>query len=1135
MIKETSPIHSGRMNFEQKSNYYNITDSRFMNEINHFFKTKTYSSRIDGNLLRLEWKSFFLDYLDDSKKDFTVTLPRSWSFSIPFPIIFGSSSGHAGSGKTTSFVDFINRVCDIGICSPINKTSDNFRTILDYHGQPFSHDFLAKSNTFHKALSYKAQLYTAINHQCAILENDEDLVAKFKLFTEFENTNDVEKMEKLSRSVWSAVFTKGRNIAILLLKWRKEEFFKNKLYDYRLIGKKHETDEPTFRFLKEYNSTIDAIRRGLKIQKYAYGDIQTLHKVLSKKKIECLQISHSRITTAEDFRDFVAMTSHDEICLPLLSLYSIILSEEDGRSSILNLFYLIIDYFCVSEIYNLYSSKHRPICYISSGSITQSLNIAKTPSSLEYITSPISISDTNINQSWCSEYSRRDISNNVELSDLIQTFNKIRERFLFPNQESFLMLHSRENFSENINDPSWKKDGTRLFLRHAEIEKSNRQSVKVHNDAIITLKDTLYVSSDLILIDHTELPRMHHNGAYNINYENISSLTPNEATKNICDMFKLKNKIYDNRSIVSTLVKQPDLSAKVKFETHITNKRKREKSNVNEMDESKCDVTNKLGIIHIVGYANLLLSNEQHKMFRLYQRSIVAHLGDGKVFSNHAFVTSKSPDQLGEFYYEPTSDMVTIYANPDYSKSGADFNKSVENSIAKIEMVMVFRRIRNFIENSPVINARLYTQVTLQGVCGTLHQIMHSVFQKTHKSFKFLIYMGVLDYFYNNWLPEYPDTKLTINPTIYENYKFASELIKNTNDVFTTIDNCFSKIYTCVRSIYAICPDFSKNQKLELYINHLNICNFISTNNFKICMSLPDLISHTITSEMFIVGDSNHRCFRNNKFEKKYSNKSSSFTEKYYMDNPSKVKYHHIMKWATEHHLPHIISDAECVLKISEILIVSTNPSFQNIDWRKIFKTNQTDRFGVLMRKYTAPSTIDKSLLHHRKFISESYERDVIDRPFIENSNCKAEKNTDIVVKGINKMHYTDKSYDFNNIDVQRLIERDITGCICAPVISSNNSTFHYEQGNTRNNQCVFDVGKLVENMQHNSCIDLESMTSALLVGLTRNSNLNDLHISNIDQAKKMLILHYGESQNRNKFTQKHTRSTICTKYEKFR
>ena len=98
----------------------------------------------------------------------------------------------------------------------------------------------------------------------------------------------------------------------------------------------------------------------------------------------------------------------------------------------------------------------------------------------------------------------------------------------------------REIFEKNVLDPSHFVEGGRFFFTHKNVCRFNDTMVR-RKRADVPVTDFLYVSSDVVLVDHDKLQRTHvKDNLYGVSTNNLSVLTDEQAARNRLCLWKHK-------------------------------------------------------------------------------------------------------------------------------------------------------------------------------------------------------------------------------------------------------------------------------------------------------------------------------------------------------------------------------------------------------------------------------------------------------------------------------------------------------------------------------------------------------------------------------------------------------------------
>ena len=227
--------------------------------------------------------------------------------------------------------------------------------------------------------------------------------------------------------------------------------------------------------------------------------------------------------------------------IPMSAMNPILVSEEDGRSEGFMEFLAKIDMFVVNMIYNPPWRYTRPYTYITSESATQSNVIGGGTSCLQMMTSPARAADTDNTRIWRSEFYRRSVNDlsSTELK-MYRTMCLSLERDLPMSALTLFPCFFREIFEKNVLDPSHFVEGGRFFFTHKNVCRFNDTMVR-RKRADVPVTDFLYVSSDVVLVDHDKLQRTHvKDNLYGVSTNHLSVLTEEQAARNRLCLWKHK-------------------------------------------------------------------------------------------------------------------------------------------------------------------------------------------------------------------------------------------------------------------------------------------------------------------------------------------------------------------------------------------------------------------------------------------------------------------------------------------------------------------------------------------------------------------------------------------------------------------
>ena len=223
---------------------------------------------------------------------------------------------------------------------------------------------------------------------------------------------------------------------------------------------------------------------------------------------------------------------------PMIMMNPIMIVEEDGKTQAFMLILHALISMAFKMIYNPPSLWTDPSFYFSSGSPTQSLVINFPVSSMDMLTASYSMTDVKNTMIWRSEFVRRNVDSlDSQQQKLRRVFCLAFERSLQPEPAIMAALYANECSPSLASDPGHHSSGSRLFLRHEDINNYNKESDR-RGCANVSVDDIFYVACNVVVL-RIEDPYLQ-----SIPNAALSQLTSKQASRNRTEAFKEKVNTY---------------------------------------------------------------------------------------------------------------------------------------------------------------------------------------------------------------------------------------------------------------------------------------------------------------------------------------------------------------------------------------------------------------------------------------------------------------------------------------------------------------------------------------------------------------------------------------------------------------
>ncbi|ASK05576.1 ORF47 [Ostreid herpesvirus 1] len=657
----------------------------------------------------------------------------------------------------------------------------------------------------------------------------------------------------------------------------------------------------------------------------------------------------------------------------------------------------------------------------------------------------------------------------------------------------------------------------------------------------------------------------------------------------------LKTKNVNNRAkmVVESISSCKTGSRKRKHEDIVKEHEAEKRDSDDEDDFEEVDVEdtysptkNITTMMYITGPAKELLSKDEHIEHRMYAGNIEKKLGQGKTYAKQVFTSARATDHLGIFEYVPEGDMVTIYGNVDvkaYDKDDmATFYKSVEKNISGVVMHMTFKRPRAFTSNRKVDMIRNNMTLIPRGVESTpMMMRMDGAYNNgsiASMEMKFLVNMEIVFEFLKekimyhmqtlihnkmddgeltdifNQLFEYDgssEMKLVAN-----GYREAMKHCKNENKKEKGkkmgVEDLYKDSICWINCIQMLDMNFFENRKLTIYLHKSPLYDI-----FKYASEKSVSISaNDVTFKSTIIGNYRHEAlfhvvdkaigFKPD-FKKNGCGFGYEFKEEDNLDQKDRHKGDHMaMEWAMKHVYPELFYSTSAVVKYGDVMIMSSEPKMENpINWTELFCSEErkqwgkhggsNEAFGVLARRFQAPPSTPDTILFNQKYRLPIGEGVGFPRPFRQGAGPK---NSGVILKSKNKvLYYASNAAEFTDMGYDKKQAKAESGyalgMVC-PFTISEAFTFHHAQGSTLAGGVFIDLGKL-KNGNGELIHGMGGTSSAVLVGITRPTEVSNVKLANVEEFKKAYDKEAQTKDWARTLAKKRIISSVSTRFEKFK
>jgi len=1115
---------------EQRDLVYTLTDTVLENEIKKFISTRTQVGLSDGCLDSL------FEFLDEYEKTGCISDNTIYhgDLKLILPAIFILVTGSAGTGKTTFLERLMFQRESMTVTGTTNAASNNFLSELNLLGKPNGIKGTFIRNTIHKMLNIDIETDKKLE-----LINREDIIHSYKKISgslnHVPNEDDLIYHRKLILQAIHPLYMD------CILSFQKS-FYAYKQSKYAILS----STRYKFDLDKQYCTT-------------------TLESTANYKDIISQNVYHQFIC------DQNKSTGYKFGVISPLILFNEFIIEEAGRMPAIYTVLFSLLWWRLNFMYNTPQLRQSKLLFILSGSDTQSFAINFPVSMLDEFLYSKTLQCTNEILPIVSEFNRRQLnSHEDEITQLHKLLCTRLEKNIDMTPTCYNAMLFQEIFPNEVQDPNFLTNATRIFPIHKMC--SNYDDRLYHaQKATVTIIDTLYVCSNIITVQQPV--------DNDICKEHVSFLSADSAERILCKLWRNKKSLYfqDGQSVCGlqgdsgkknntfSKINLGDFSSnyekyimdcfyQFQMDTFtynkINKKRKNDDRQVHFQDilltkkekEDEKNEENKKGettIRYIAAPTQYILSSDDHIKHRLYVKDIEKKLFSSRDVSDAYFISSRAANQTTAFKYAPKYDISFHIADPYFDD---DIQKSIYQNSTGFLTYLAFRRERQFIKDSLIVDCAHRTKGTTKGVCGTLRDIMiSSVFSYTSNQFKICVFSQIIQHF-RLWLQN-KDTDQDD-----ENYVDASDItfddISNLSiscglppnlvwlfHEYNSITNYAIKENWSPTKIYynllRLINNITENTECNTFTNttHLNIYveNDIFYTTLKYFVDKVITLSSlhiTTSSSLRVIGNGSHEsCEKENERCCKSKNVNICNTihtqwEHFHHKNHSKY-YIGLLNDEINRWFPDLSIDTILVLIIDDCLIFKTKSEINSsLPWLDVFAKIKSGgsfdgSFGVLMRRESTPKApIAKSkLFHHiaRRPVGELLN---FPRPFQQNIYPYY---SDIVVKSRDSYYYYAQNYRFLtpkivNVNTKEVALTDNTiddtikdkkheKLLLLPLFShmlpTVAETVDATQGRTLN-RYVSDIG--------NMSLDKH------LVTLTRGSNSHRIHLSGLSQAQENII-----------------------------